>query len=552
MSKPLYHGYPPELSDEQAQFLLSNLKDWSIANGLAVRPAPSFVASSLDPAGVLATTAPVTLFPSLFPRHCYQEGLAIQKSYNELYSAIARDEEWLREIVEDFLVKGIVPPCGTKYWLLAPFPAGISRPHVFSADTDCRLAGVDEFVAKLWKVHLEVKKEGFVQDITLGLFRSDYMLHLDPEDIEAKPEIKQVEFNTIASSFGGLSSRVSQLHKHLLSIEAYPADASPAISQDTLPESKSVPSLAAGLAAAHIAYGPSKSENPLCVLFVVQDPERNVFDQRLLEYSLLNKSGVRSFRVPFSKVLDETKLDSQRNLIYRPKHAPGKEFEVSTVYFRAGYSPDDYLGDNEWGARLHIERSCAIKCPSILLQLAGCKKVQQVLATPHSPHLARFLSDEETVARVKKTFAPIYPLDKSEAGLEARKLATDTNSAQRYVLKPQREGGGNNIYRGNIPPFLATLPESSWPAYILMEMIEPPPANNVIIRNGEVRKGGVIGELGVYGVCLWRHGDGAADRGHILENWEAGYLLRTKGNESEEGGVAAGFGAVDSICLVDV
>ncbi|KAK8221221.1 glutathione synthetase large chain [Phyllosticta capitalensis] len=515
MSKPLYHGYPPELSDEQAQFLLSNLKDWSIANGLAVRPAPSFVASSLDPAGVLATTAPVTLFPSLFPRHCYQEGLAIQKSYNELYSAIARDEEWLREIVEE-------------------------------------LAGVDEFVAKLWKVHLEVKKEGFVQDITLGLFRSDYMLHLDPEDIEAKPEIKQVEFNTIASSFGGLSSRVSQLHKHLLSIEAYPADASPAISQDTLPESKSVPSLAAGLAAAHIAYGPSKLENPLCVLFVVQDPERNVFDQRLLEYSLLNKSGVRSFRVPFSKVLDETKLDSQRNLIYRPKHAPGKEFEVSTVYFRAGYSPDDYLGDNEWGARLHIERSCAIKCPSILLQLAGCKKVQQVLATPHSPHLARFLSDEETVARVKKTFAPIYPLDRSEAGLEARKLATDTNSAQRYVLKPQREGGGNNIYRGNIPPFLATLPESSWPAYILMEMIEPPPANNVIIRNGEVRKGGVIGELGVYGVCLWRHGDGAADRGHILENWEAGYLLRTKGNESEEGGVAAGFGAVDSICLVDV
>lgn len=109
MSKPLYHGYPPELSDEQAQFLLSNLKDWSIANGLAVRPAPSFVASSLDPAGVLATTAPVTLFPSLFPRHCYQEGLAIQKSYNELYSAIARDEEWLREIVEECVASNLYP-----------------------------------------------------------------------------------------------------------------------------------------------------------------------------------------------------------------------------------------------------------------------------------------------------------------------------------------------------------------------------------------------------------------------------------------------------------
>ena len=88
--------------------------------------------------------------------------------------------------------------------------------------------------------------------------------------------------------------------------------------------------------------------------------------------------------------------------------------------------------------------------------------------------------------------------------------------------------------------------------------------------------GEVIGELGVYGVCLWHNGEGtnggegtsgskdttagnpASDngeggkKGEILENWEAGFLLRTKGRESEEGGVAAGFGAVDSPCLVDV
>jgi hypothetical protein len=51
-------------------------------------------------------------------------------------------------------------------------------------------------------------------------------------------------------------------------------------------------------------------------------------------------------------------------------------------------------------------------------------------------------------------------------------------------------------------------------------------------------------------VCLWRDGDGE-NKGEILENWEAGYLLRTKGDQSEEGGVAAGFGAVDSCCLVD-
>jgi len=98
---PSLESYPPELSPEEEHYLLSNLKDWSIAHGLAVRPAPSFVEPSQDPGGVLATTAPVTLFPSLFPRKCFEEGLEIQTAYNELYSAVARDEEWLKGIVEE-------------------------------------------------------------------------------------------------------------------------------------------------------------------------------------------------------------------------------------------------------------------------------------------------------------------------------------------------------------------------------------------------------------------------------------------------------------------
>nr|GFD58583.1 glutathione synthetase, chloroplastic [Tanacetum cinerariifolium] len=84
-----------------------------------------------------------------------------------------------------------------------------------------------------------------------------------------------------------------------------------------------------------------------------------------------------------------------------------------TIYYRAGYSPDDYVKEQDWEARLHLEKSRAIKCPSVLTQLAGCKKVQQVLATPHSPHLKRFLPDDEIASQLLKTFAPIYPLDKS-------------------------------------------------------------------------------------------------------------------------------------------
>ncbi|KAF2446415.1 glutathione synthase [Karstenula rhodostoma CBS 690.94] len=513
MGSSPHDSYPPELSPEEQEYLLTTLNDWSIAHGLAVRPAPSFVRPDQDPAGVLAATAPVTLFPSLFPRNCFEEGLAIQTAYNELYSAIARDEDWLKGIVEE-------------------------------------LVDIDDFVGKLWQTHLAVKKEGYVQDLSLGLFRSDYMVHTDQTSPSSSSGLKQVEFNTIASSFGGLSSQISRLHRYLLSIDAYPSSVRSIINEEALRQSKSASSLAQGLAAAHKAYGPSKTGRSLCVLFVVQNPERNVFDQRHLEYALFEENSVRAFRLPFEQTLSHTKLDEDRTLLYTPPNSPSTTYEVTTIYFRAGYSPDDYPEEKEWNARLHLEKSRAIKCPSVLTHLAGCKKVQQVLATPHSPHLKRFLPNDQVASKVLSTFAPIYPLDDSEAGQEAKKLAQNVESASRYVLKPQREGGGNNVYRKAIPTFLEKLPQTHWPAYILMEMIEPPPLTNAILRNGELQRGGVIGELGVYGVCLWRNGVDGKDAGQILENWEAGYLLRTKGDQSEEGGVAAGFGAVDSVCLV--
>jgi hypothetical protein len=101
MSAEIYPPYPPTLTRPEEEYLLSNLKDWSIAHGLAVRPVETFVSKETDPAGALATTAPVTLFPSLFPRRCFEQAKAVSKAYNELYSAIAVDEAWLGEICEE-------------------------------------------------------------------------------------------------------------------------------------------------------------------------------------------------------------------------------------------------------------------------------------------------------------------------------------------------------------------------------------------------------------------------------------------------------------------
>ena len=312
---------------------------------------------------------------------------------------------------------------------------------------------------------------------------------------------------------------------------------------------------------AHEAYGPAKSDPSLrkCILFVVQDPENNIFDQLAISTNLQTHHKTSVFRLPFASVLDYTSIPPHhegRPLLYHPPHLSSEKFEVSIIYFRAGYSPDEYSSPVAWQARLHLERSAAIKCPSILTHLAGSKKIQQILAIPSSPHLSRFLantSHKAKIDRLRATFATIYPLDDSEQGRQALSIARDISKSLKYVLKPQREGGGNNIYGAKIPDHLSSLgdDERKYRSHILMELIEPPPLSNSIFRNGEVQSGGVIGELGIYGTCLWRTTDEGSAGSRIILNEEAGYLLRTKGRESEEGGVAAGFGAVDSVCLVD-
>jgi glutathione synthase len=95
-----YENYPPSISHEQEKYILNTIKDWSIQHGLAVRPSSSFIPKEIDGSGVLATTAPVTLFPSPFPEGCFRQGQLLQATYNELYAAISNDEEWIGEIMK--------------------------------------------------------------------------------------------------------------------------------------------------------------------------------------------------------------------------------------------------------------------------------------------------------------------------------------------------------------------------------------------------------------------------------------------------------------------
>lgn len=136
---------------------------------------------------------------------------------------------------------------------------------------------------------------------------------------------------------------------------------------DALPYNPGIEKAADGLAAAHHAYGVLGA----VVLFVVHDPEPNIFDQLWLSDYLFDVHSIETVRLTFSQILEMAELDSARRLVLNGK-------EVSVVYFRTGYVPINYQ-ERGWEARKMLERSRAIKCPTVITQLVGSKKVQQVL-----------------------------------------------------------------------------------------------------------------------------------------------------------------------------
>src|SRR5947209_4940577 len=304
-------SYPPPLSEAQLSNLLITFTDYALAHGLIVRPAPSFVPN--NPNNALATTAPVALWPSPFPRAPFLEARAIQQSCNALYARIASDEGFLNSLVPT-------------------------------------LAKVDNFMEKLWRVHLTVKEKGYAQSLSLGMFRSDYMTH-KPEGEE--PMIRQVEFNTIASSFGPLATKVSEMHRFLWKVGAYPP--TPLMHDASLPKHDALRKLAEGLAVAHKAYIAqgklsASANGRTAVMFVVQDNERNAFDQRWLEYCLLQEHNIHTHRITFPEIPNLAILDPEcRTLMLQPRHFPDDQVvEITTVYFRAGYGPGDYDSEHAW------------------------------------------------------------------------------------------------------------------------------------------------------------------------------------------------------------
>ncbi|XP_060076395.1 glutathione synthetase-like isoform X2 [Ylistrum balloti] len=418
------------LSERKIQEIVKKTKEHVLLYGIIMRTAESPGNSDK------VQHAPFTLFPCLVPRGALAKVKSIQVHFNRLMHMAAHDTEFLQECLSN-VVK------------------------------------VDDFNKRLWDILLVVAEEGVAQPVSLGLFRNDYMMDVKqgtsvdqttqasiPENIQ----MKQIEFNMIASSFGGLVSPLYNVHRYSLTIAGKKFDDS------QVPENNPAKELAKGLVEGWKAYGNKRA----CVLFLVSDPERNTLDQRRIDAEIF--SCDRTVSVKYATFRDMNDRGSKR---ISDKALVIDGCEVAVVYFRTGYSPEDYSSDKDWDTRLMIERSKAIKCPSIQYQLAGTKKVQQELCRPGA--VERFIKDADIALAIRETFAYQYSLDMGEDG--DRGIEKAFANPQNYVLKPNREGGGNNIYGEDIKPFLTKIMNSTERSgYILMEKIHPWPQTNYLLK----------------------------------------------------------------------
>ncbi|KAJ2777980.1 Glutathione synthetase [Coemansia interrupta] len=488
-------GARPQYTHDIAklQTYIDTVIDWEAAHGLVLRaPKLNDSASTGDWLKAALVPAPVALAPSPIPRGEFEKVVALQPALNTLFDRISQDHEFLSATLESL---------GTS----------------------------DEFTARVYDMYLKQRALGIRKPGVIGIHRSDYLIDA-PEGGSHGPRAKQVEFNTIAASFASLSSIVGDLHRFLLERTGFAGILEAGtITKSQLPENESLTSIGDGIAAGFDLYG----KRDAIVVMVVQPGERNVYDQRWVEDRLWNQHGIRVVRLTFAEILARCVVGSDNRLILG-------EDEVAVAYYRSGYAPTDFPSEREWEGRWLVEKSRAISVPNLAYHLAGCKKIQQVLAQPGV--VERFVSDRKTAEMVRECFVGLYPLDDSEEGKQAYEdaLADPT----KYVVKPQREGGGYNSYGEDIPKLLGRISEEERRGYILMDLIRAPGFRNVLLRNGQLVASEVVSELGIYGVWV-----SDAD-GNVVVNRHGGHLLRTKASDVYEGGVAAGFAVIDSPLLV--
>jgi len=301
--------------------------------------------------------APISLLPNAYPKDSFAQAMDLAPSFNLLVDRISRDATFLQQTLGG------------------------------------SVSAADPYTAKLLQLYNKIyvtnpsKYAAAASADRLGIHRSDYMLN-QQKDSDVY-EIKQVELNTIASSFAGLACQVASLHSYLLdryaasddddnnnnnneesaAIKAFLAKNQKTVVGTTglaegVPTNPALQGLPAAMNVAVQRYQERHSmKKRTCVLFVVQEGETNTVDQRMLEFRLFSQHQIPVVRLSLRQIHRDVTCSTDTGSLTLPDGT-----EIALVYYRAGYAPTDYPGGDdgvEWQAREKLECSRAAKAPSL-------------------------------------------------------------------------------------------------------------------------------------------------------------------------------------------
>jgi glutathione synthase len=535
--------------------LTTTANAYAAAHGLQVETKPT-QPSTTGAANVLYQMAPMSLLPQAYPQAAFASAQRLAPHFSRLVERVAADAGFLHQTLG-----GSVATQDAYTAKLLQLYFHIYYPSFPNAHP---VAMEEDLPATLRQAAQTADR--------LGILRSDYMLHRRHTD-EAY-SIQQVELNTIASSFAGLACQVAQLHRYLIErysnfnndLGQFLSDNQKVIRQgeSTTPEADvgvpQNPTLERLPHAMHLAVERYRERfhattSHCGILFVVQPGETNTVDQRMLEFQLWDTYRIPVIRRSLAQIHAQVQRDAATGSLSIRDQDYGS-MEIALVYYRAGYAPTDYPGGDdgvEWQARAVLEASRATKCPCLGYHLAGTKKVQQQLSRPGV--LEQFFPGEPAVVtELRQAFAGLYSLGEDANETDLNSVRDVFQNYHKYVLKPQREGGGYNFYGEQllqkIKENVAVSDEEvklseALGEFILMERLFPPQQTAILLRAGKVEGAGLtISELGCFGTILVA-GD-AASEDAVVHNEYAGFLLRTKFSNVDEGGVASGFATLSS------
>jgi glutathione synthase len=301
----VFTSWPPDVTPEQLERLTLLATTYALSHSLIYLPLPS-LDKPHPPAPESVIHAPLSLIPTPIPRHTFSQALTLQRAYNTLYARVALDVAFLDHTMG---------------------PGGVSD--------------VDDFTSSLWSAWKKLRDEGVPP--VCSRMKVSATLHVDKHATSRSilayfalttcyinqrrmiqsysnksnsipsQRLSVVSLNELLGCIGGRSCQWFRVpygllfFSYLLESTGY-FGISPLLSRSNLPTNDTTKGLAEGLAEAHRVYDSSEYVllevfqmlrdlnlyDSAHILFVVEPHERNVFDQRLLEYQLL-ESWVSTF-----------------------------------------------------------------------------------------------------------------------------------------------------------------------------------------------------------------------------------------------------------------